>query len=74
MSYRVRFRSEGLRGLQVNRYAGDWRSSERRTGSSRGVTVALYAGIVGLFLCLLATVFGVGADGEWLALRGYCQP
>jgi hypothetical protein len=68
LSYRVRFRSAGLRGLLVNRYAGDWQQPERRAGSSRGVAVALYAGLVGLFLCGLATLFGLGADGGWLAL------
>lgn len=57
-----------MRAIQINRVRGEWRQPERRSGSRHGVTLALYAGIVGLFLCGLATVFGVGPDGEWFAL------
>ncbi len=59
----------GLRGFQAEQTTGEWPTTERRqTGSRWGVTLSLFVGFVGVFLCLYASFFGMTADGEWLAL------
>lgn len=57
-----------MRGLLADRIAWEWQSLERPGRSLTAISYALCAAFAGLFLCVLASVFGTGPDGGWLAL------
>ncbi len=54
--------------LHVNRVSGNLRLPGHKEGAPPAITAALIASCLALLLCLLATLFGMGADGGWLAL------
>ena len=47
---------------------GRWGRSESAAVVRRRVVFAFHAGCVGLFICLMATLFGISDGGEWLGL------
>jgi len=57
-----------LRDLHVNQASGHGRYPGQNTGVPSVITTGLIASCVALFLCFLASVFGMRADGGWLTL------